>query len=105
MLTLLALDHFVDSPLTTMQVAGASEEIPDAVRGFQQVCNVAEDRGVSMARIERFAFYDGARKAFAIVATLENGCTAACLLRKVLSALLRRETLDQSVPSSGLFRN
>jgi len=76
-LGLLPLDDFVDAPLTVMEVVGSPDEIPDTVREFQVVADAAEGKPVRMARIDRFAFYERTRAAFAVIATGEErlyGC-------------------------------
>jgi L-fucose mutarotase len=81
-LQLLPLDTFVDEPVARMMQVHAPEEVPDV----QQICQVtidrAEGRRVRIAGITREAFYDRARKAFAIVATGELRLYGCILLKK-----------------------
>jgi len=81
-LTLLPLDDFVEEPLTIMKVDGRPEEIPEPVREFQAAAEAAEGSKIKMTRIDRFAFYDRARNAFAIVATGELRLWGCVLARK-----------------------
>jgi len=81
-LTLLPLDDFVEEPLTVMKVDGRPEEIPEPVREFQAAAEAAEGSKIKMTRIDRFAFYDRARNAFAIVATGELRLWGCVLARK-----------------------
>jgi L-fucose mutarotase len=81
-LTLVPLDDFVDAPLTVMEVVGDPGAIPETVREFHAAGNAAEGRAVGLARVERFAFYDRAKAAFAIVATNEARLYGNVLVRK-----------------------
>lgn len=81
-LTLLPLDDFVDEPVAVMKVVGAPDEIPATVREFQAAVNKAESKTVKMARIDRFAFYDRARAAFAVVATGETRLYGCVIVKK-----------------------
>jgi L-fucose mutarotase len=81
-LTLLPLDDFVEAPVTVMQVVGAPNEIPETVREYQLVANEAEGKPVKVERIDRFAFYDRARAAFAVVATGETRLYGCVLVKK-----------------------
>lgn len=81
-LTLLPLDDFVDTPATVMEVVGAPDETPDTVKEFQLCVDRAESRKVKLARIERFAFYERARSAFAVIATGESRLYGCILVRK-----------------------
>jgi L-fucose mutarotase len=70
-LSLLPLDTFVEQPVAAMAVVGD----PDAVPGVQQevfdLAREAEGREIGVQRLERFAFYERARQAFAVVYTTE----------------------------------
>jgi L-fucose mutarotase len=81
-LTLLPLDQYVESPVTVMQVVGAPGEIPETVKEFQQTANKAEGRNVQVTGIERFAFYERVRQAFAVVATGETRLYGNVLVKK-----------------------
>lgn len=81
-LSVLPLDTFVDAPAAVMQVVGAPENIPEPVRDYQRVLDRSEGRAVAIERLERFAFYERARGAFAVVATGEPRAYGNILLRK-----------------------
>jgi L-fucose mutarotase len=81
-LTLLPLDDFVDSPVTVMEVAGDPEAIPEPVAGFRTAVDAAESDRVKISRIDRFAFYERAKAAFAIVATGELRLYGCVLVKK-----------------------
>ena len=76
-LSLLPLDAFVDAPASRMEVVGKPAEIPDVQREVQAEIDAAEGRSWPMGSVERFAFYERARTAYAVIATGERrfyGC-------------------------------
>jgi L-fucose mutarotase len=76
-LSLLPLDSFVESPANRMELVHAPEEVPPVAQDFQRAIDRAEGRHVPLGKIERHAFYERARHAYAIVATGETrpyGC-------------------------------
>jgi len=80
-LSVLPLDSFVERPAATMQVVGDPETVPPAVADF--VRELAAAGSVApVAPLDRFAFYDRARAAFAIVITGEMRAYGNILLRK-----------------------
>ena len=81
-LTLMPLDTFVDAPVTRMQVVGdAGAQMPVFGR-VQTVIDRAEDRAVTMQAVERFAFYEGAARAFCIIRTSDSGPYGCFILKK-----------------------
>jgi len=68
-LSVLPLDDFVTCPAAVMAVVGDPDQVPEPVRDFQPVLNAAAGHAVRIERLEQFAFYERARRAFAIVAT------------------------------------
>jgi L-fucose mutarotase len=70
-LSLMPLDDFVKAPLACMQVVGKPDEILDMQREVHAIARKAEGRGIDMERLERFAFYEAAKKGFAVVRTSE----------------------------------
>ena len=81
-LSVFPLDSFVDKPALRMEVVGKPNEVPKVQREMQKVINDAEGRDWPMGSLERFAFYEEARKAFAVVATGENRGYGCFLLKK-----------------------
>ncbi len=71
-LTVLPLDDFVERPVAVMQVVGDADEEPETVREFMASASAAEGRPVEFESLERFAFYDRTREAFAVLATGER---------------------------------
>jgi L-fucose mutarotase len=81
-LSLMPLDDFVESPLAVMEVVGDPEALPHPVKEFQQVADAAEGRKVKRERLERFAFYERAKAAFAILATGETRLYGCVMVKK-----------------------
>lgn len=81
-LSLIPLDDFVEAPVTVMEVVGAPDEIPEPVNEFRAAANAAEGKPVEVSSVERFAFYDRSRTAFAVVATGETRLYGCVLVRK-----------------------
>jgi L-fucose mutarotase len=81
-LHLLPLDTFVDEPVARMMQVHAPDEIPDVQKICQVIIDRAEGRRVRVAGITREAFYERARKAFAIVVTGELRLYGCILLKK-----------------------
>jgi L-fucose mutarotase len=72
-LRLYPLDTFVDAPVKRMQVVGSPEKHMPIFAAIQNVIDQAEQRPVKMESLERFAFYEAAKKSFAIVRTSDPG--------------------------------
>ena len=71
-LSVLPLDTFTPRPAAVMAVVGDPDAVPDPVREFQALVDAAAGRPVALEALERFAFYERARAAFAVVATGER---------------------------------
>jgi L-fucose mutarotase len=81
-LSLMPLDTFVPAPVWRMEVVGDPEGVVPIFAAMQAVLDRAEGRAVAMARLERFAFYEAAKRAFAIVRTSDSGPYGCFILRK-----------------------
>ena len=76
-LSVMPLDSFVEHPARRMAVVGKPSEIPSVQAEVQKEIDAAEGRAWPMEAIERFAFYDLARKAYCVIQTGERrfyGC-------------------------------
>ena len=71
-MSLLPLDTFVEQPVAVMQVVGDPMSVPAPVKDFQAVLTRMMERSIAFEVVERHAFYERARAAFAVVATGEN---------------------------------
>ncbi|MCV6604339.1 MAG: fucose isomerase [Porticoccaceae bacterium] len=81
-LSVLPLDTFVDHPVHTMQVVGDANAVPDIVSEFHSIVARQESNPVQPATLERFAFYDRVKNAYAIVSTGETRLYGNILLTK-----------------------
>ncbi len=81
-LSLLPLDTFVDEPLLRMEVVGSPDEVTPVQRELAGIASELEAREVAMGSLERFAFYERSRGAFATVITGEDAPYACFLLIK-----------------------
>lgn len=80
-LSLMPLDTYVDCPVGLMEVGGGDDFVPEIWSSFRAIVDRREgDR--AFAQIERFAFYERARKAYAVVATGETAIYANIILKK-----------------------
>jgi L-fucose mutarotase len=68
-LSVLPLDTFTPAPVAVMAVVGDPAAVPPLVREFQPIVDAAAGRAVRFEALERFAFYERARAAFAVVST------------------------------------
>ena len=79
-LQLMPLDTYVEAPVALMNI-GEGEEIPPIWDTYKQIVNEKEgDKAIE--KIERFAFYDRAKKAYAVIATGETAIYANVILKK-----------------------
>ena len=70
-LSVLPLDSFVDHPAERMEVVGDASALPAVQREAQREVDDAEGRETPFASVERFAFYERAKKAYCVIATGE----------------------------------
>ena len=78
-LSVMPLDSFVEHPAGRMQVGANPADVPSVQTEVQKEIDRAETSKWTLAPIERFAFYDLAKKAFCVVQTGERrfyGCFA-----------------------------
>ena len=81
-LSVMPLDAFVPNPAIAMQVVDDPDAVPDAVADFQKIIDRTADNPAPVQAIERFAFYDHAARAFAIVQTGERRLYGNIILKK-----------------------
>lgn len=81
-LLVMPLDTFVPDPAVTMQVVGNASETPPVVAEFQAIIDATADAPAPITPVERFAFYDRARAAFAVIQTGETRLYGNILLKK-----------------------
>ena len=76
-LGLFPVDTFIERPVAAMQMVDTPDVVPDVQQDVFALVDEAEGRQVAVERVERFAFYERARRAFAVVTTTEDrpyGC-------------------------------
>lgn len=81
-LSVLPLDTFVDDFAMRMEVVGKPSELPDPQREVQVEIDKAEGRSRPLVGVERFAFYELAKTAYAVVVTGERRFYGCIVLRK-----------------------
>jgi L-fucose mutarotase len=81
-LSVLPLDTFVDDFAGRMQVGDDPDDIPPVQAEVQLQVDRAEGRSRPLPYIERFAFYDLARQAYAVIQTGERRFYGCFMLRK-----------------------
>lgn len=80
-LQLFPLDTYVDAPVMLMQVTPGDDVDPVIWKDYRKIVDAHQDN-VKFEEIERFAFYERARDAYAIVATGESALYANVILKK-----------------------
>lgn len=68
-LSVMPLDTFVDAPAARMEIVDAPKEVPPVQAEVQAEIDAAEGRAWPMQAIERMAFYEHAKTAYAVVLT------------------------------------
>ena len=80
-LALFPLDTFVDSPVALMAVVGGGDE-PPVWKTYREIIGRRSPDASGIEHVERFAFYERAKQAYAIVATGESALYANVILKK-----------------------
>ena len=70
--SVLPIDTYVEVPVHTMEVVGDKDAVPPVVAEFRNIVSNSADFDVPFGTLERDAFYERTRGAFAIVATGET---------------------------------
>ena len=81
-LTLMPLDSFVPAPVWRMEVVGNPDGVVPVFAAMQAVLDRSQGQPVRMDRLERFAFYEAAKRAFCIIRTSDQGPYGCFILRK-----------------------
>lgn len=81
-LTVLPLDSFVPNPVVVMEVVDDPDAVPPIVAEFQNITTETADNPAELNRLERFAFYDRAKSAFAVIQTGETRLYGNIILKK-----------------------
>jgi L-fucose mutarotase len=81
-LSVLPLDSFVDTPALRMEVVDRPNDLLPVAAEVQAEIDRAEGRPLPMGTVERFAFYDLAKKAYCVVQTGERRFYGCFVLKK-----------------------
>jgi L-fucose mutarotase len=86
-LSVMPLDTFVEHPTARMEIVGNPGEIPPVQAEVQAVIDAAAQldlrrESCPMGSIERFAFYERAKKAYAVIVTGERRFYGCFILKK-----------------------
>ena len=76
------LDSYADAAAFVMQPVPGDPPRPPIWDRFQQLLDAGEGKGVELKQVERFAFYEQAKRAYAVVATSETALYANLILKK-----------------------
>jgi len=81
-LSVMPLDTFIDDAAQRMEIVGSPNEIPPVQVEVQTAIDAAEGQSWPMVSVERFDFYDKAKKAYAVIATGERRFYGCFMLTK-----------------------
>jgi L-fucose mutarotase len=81
-LKLLPLDIYVDRPVALMSVVPGDKTKPTIWEQYRALVQASGEQFSDFEFVERFAFYERAKKAYAVVATSEKALYANVILKK-----------------------
>ena len=81
-LSVYPLDTFVDDAAGRMEIVGDPASVPEVQQEVQAEIDAAEGRSWPMIGIERYAFYERAKQAYAVIQTHERRFYGCIALRK-----------------------
>ncbi|KHJ53125.1 hypothetical protein LA66_19100 [Aureimonas altamirensis] len=81
-LKLYPLDSFVEAPVRRMGVVDDFSAVLEVHTDMQRVIDEAEGKPIRMETVERFAFYEAAARAYAVVRTTESRPYGCFILKK-----------------------
>ena len=81
-LSVYPLDTFVDDAAARMEIVGDAASIPRVQSEVQKVIDAAEGKSWPMMPVERYAFYERAKKAYCVIQTGERRFYGCFALRK-----------------------
>lgn len=79
---LFPLDTYTDKPVMLMEVVKGDPVVPTIWDSYRDIINTYEPQNCKIEMIERFAFYERAKNAYAVVATGEEAIYANIILKK-----------------------
>ncbi len=81
-LSVFPLDTFVEDFAGRMEIVGSPDEVPPVQQEVQAAIDAAEGQPRPMVSVERFAFYDLAKNAYAVIQTGERRFYGCFMFRK-----------------------
>ncbi len=81
-LKLFPLDSYVDHPVALMEVVPGDPVKPVIWGEYRKIVDKHEKSPAGFEHVERFAFYERARRAYAVIATGEEALYANIILKK-----------------------
>jgi L-fucose mutarotase len=76
------LDIYVDRPVALMAVVPGDKTKPTIWQQYRKIITASGEKSSDFDFVERFAFYERARQAYAVVATSEKALYANIVLKK-----------------------
>ena len=77
------LDQYIEKPVSLMERVPGDNADVSIWKTYEEMIAKAEQRGTAVIdRLERFAFYEEAKKAYAVIATSETSQYANVILQK-----------------------
>lgn len=80
-LQLFPLDRYVPAPVALMEVVKGDPVVPVIWDDYKKIIAAHED-DIRIENVERFAFYERAKKAYAVITTSEKALYANIILKK-----------------------
>ncbi|MGL5676352.1 MAG: L-fucose mutarotase [Cellulosilyticaceae bacterium] len=81
-LPLFPLDPYAENPVTLMEIVKGDTVVPTIWDTYKEVIEKYEESANTIEHVERFAFYERAKEAYAVVATSESALYANIILKK-----------------------
>lgn len=81
-LSLMPLDTFIDDAAQCMAVVGSPDERPAVQQEVQAIIDASETESFPLVSVERFAFYEKAKQAYAVIASGEPRFFGCFILTK-----------------------
>lgn len=76
------LDTFVQKPVSLMDIVPGDNYKPEIWEEYSAIIGKYDEKAADFNRIERFEFYERAKKAYAVAATSESALYANIILKK-----------------------
>jgi len=78
--SLFPLDSFVEAPILRMEVVGDPQRVTEVQQELKQIADSSSDRAWTMGSLERHAFYQRARRGFAVVVAMAERRPYGCFV-------------------------